>query len=82
MMWWERTCKKSNDSHLPDHAKCVQEKGTITFGAIMLVLVAILAITAIPNVPVIIPSNLKDLIIAILAAQVVSQSFAGRHENQ
>ena len=59
-----------------------RRRGQLPFGAIMLVLVAILAITAIPNVPVIIPSNLKDLIIAILAAQVASQSFAGRHENQ
>jgi MFS superfamily sulfate permease-like transporter len=72
---------KSNDSRLRDHAKCVQQKGTITLVAMVLVLATILTITGIPRLFVIIPSSLKAIIIAFLAAQVTFHSFAGRHED-
>lgn len=72
---------KSNGSHLLHRTKCRQQKGTINLGAMMLVLVTILAITAIPNLSVILPSSLKEVIIAVLALQVASQPFGGGHGN-
>ena len=73
---------KSKDSHLPDNAKCVQQKGTVTLAAMMLILVTVLAISALPNLSVIISAGFKDVIITIVAAQAALQSFSGRREKQ
>ena len=70
-----------NDSQLPDN-KRVKQKGTITLAAMMLVLVTVLAISALPNLSVIISSGLKDVLVAVVAAEVASQSATGRGEKQ